>query len=134
MKKIKMFYKVNDFENFVNSGVDIISTDIKVMEQSASFQESFCAIIYYNDADQVNENTNLKTKIGTLSVGKYGFSFGMEFSTLKEVEKGNHPLYLIKDIESHKEEVEELKRCIRNLLEYPNGVNVIKIAKELSKE
>lgn len=47
-KGIKTFYRIVDFEEFVNSpGINILNVDIKAMEQSAMFQESFFAIVYY---------------------------------------------------------------------------------------
>lgn len=49
MKKVKLFTSIELFENFVNSGVKIISTDIKVVEQSFFFQENFAAVVYYEE-------------------------------------------------------------------------------------
>lgn len=48
MKKVKMFYKISDFEGFINrSDIDIIQVDIKVVDQSFLFQESFAAVVFY---------------------------------------------------------------------------------------
>lgn len=49
MKKVKLFNSIQLFEEFVNSGVEIISTDIKVVEQSFFFQENFAAVVYYEE-------------------------------------------------------------------------------------
>lgn len=43
-----MFRQISVFEEFVNnSNVEVIQVDIKVVEQSFSFQEGFAAIVYY---------------------------------------------------------------------------------------
>ena len=45
-----MFRQTAEFENFVNrQDIKIISTDLKVVEQSAYFQEGFCALIFYDE-------------------------------------------------------------------------------------
>lgn len=55
MKKVKLFSNIQLFEEFVNSGVEIISTDIKVVEQSFFFQENFAAVVYYKESKISNE-------------------------------------------------------------------------------
>lgn len=48
MKKIELLRSVSDFESFVNrEDIEIIQTDVKVVEQSFLFQEGFAAVVYY---------------------------------------------------------------------------------------
>lgn len=48
MKKIFMTPSVKEFEEFVNkTGINIISVDVKCVEQSYYFQERFAGLIYY---------------------------------------------------------------------------------------
>ena len=54
MKRLKLLATVSDFETFVNrTDIEILQLDIKVVEQSFSFQESFCAVVYYRELDEV---------------------------------------------------------------------------------
>lgn len=49
-----MFRQMAEFENFVNrQDIEIISTDVKVVEQCASFQEGFCALIFYYEPEDI---------------------------------------------------------------------------------
>lgn len=48
MKKVQLFNKMSDFEEFINrTDIDVIQVDVKVMEQSFMFQESFAAVVFY---------------------------------------------------------------------------------------
>lgn len=50
MKRIAMFYKMTEFEEFVNrTDIEVLQIDIKVVEQSFIFQESFCGIVFYKE-------------------------------------------------------------------------------------
>lgn len=47
-KQIAMFTSMSEFEDFVNrTDITILQLDLKVVEQSYSFQESFGALVYY---------------------------------------------------------------------------------------
>lgn len=49
-KQIRLFYTTKEFEEFVNhETVEVIDIQIKAMENSAMFQESFFAIVFYKD-------------------------------------------------------------------------------------
>lgn len=55
MKRVKMFNTIKEFETFINrSDIDIISVDIKVVEQSFIFQEGFSAIVFYQEPIKKN--------------------------------------------------------------------------------
>jgi hypothetical protein len=64
MKRLKLLTTVSDFETFVNrADIEILQLDIKVVEQSFCFQESFCAVVYYRELSEVMAkvfNTNEK--------------------------------------------------------------------------
>ena len=48
MKKVQLFNKMSDFEEFINrTDIDVIQVDVKVVEQSFMFQESFAAVVFY---------------------------------------------------------------------------------------
>lgn len=48
MKKVQLFNKMSDFEKFINrTDIDVIQVDVKVVEQSFMFQESFAAVVFY---------------------------------------------------------------------------------------
>ena len=48
MKKIKIFSSIQAFEDFVNrEDIEVLSVDLKVVEQSYSFQECFAGLVYY---------------------------------------------------------------------------------------
>lgn len=48
MKKVKIFNKITDFEEFINrDDIEIIQQDIKVVEQSIEFQDNFAGIVLY---------------------------------------------------------------------------------------
>ena len=50
MKKVKLFSSISEFEEFVNrDDIDIIQVDVKAVEQSSMFQESFVAVVYYKE-------------------------------------------------------------------------------------
>ena len=56
IKHIKMFSKMSEFEKFANrTDIDILNIDIKVVNQSFIFQESFAGIIYYNEDALIKE-------------------------------------------------------------------------------
>ena len=58
MKKVKLFYRINEFEDFVNSpDIEIIQLDIKGMDMSSIFQECFFAVVYY---ETLQKNTRAK--------------------------------------------------------------------------
>lgn len=47
-KKVEMFYRMKDFEKCVNRiDIEVLSIDIKAVEQSSNFQEGFCGIVFY---------------------------------------------------------------------------------------
>ena len=59
MKRIKMFGVMKDFEEFVNrTDIDIIQVDVKVVDQSFYFQESFVGIVFYNESIGENNDSN----------------------------------------------------------------------------
>lgn len=48
MKKVQLFSKISEFEEFINrTDIDVIQVDVKVVEQSFMFQESFAAVVFY---------------------------------------------------------------------------------------
>ena len=48
MKKVQLFNRMSDFEEFINrTDIDVIQVDVKVVEQSFMFQESFAAVVSY---------------------------------------------------------------------------------------
>ena len=48
MKKVQLFSKMSDFEEFINrTDIEVIQVDVKVVEQSFLFQESFAAVVFY---------------------------------------------------------------------------------------
>ena len=48
MKKVELFSKMSDFEEFINrTDIEVIQVDIKVVEQSCMSQESFAAVVFY---------------------------------------------------------------------------------------
>ena len=48
MKKVQLFSKMSDFEEFINrTDIEVIQVDVKVVEQSFMFQESFAAVVFY---------------------------------------------------------------------------------------
>lgn len=50
MKRVELFNTMKSFEDFVNrTDIEVISVDIKVVEQSYTFQEGFAAVIFYKD-------------------------------------------------------------------------------------
>jgi hypothetical protein len=54
MKRLKLLSTISEFETFVNNtNIEILQLDIKVVEQSFLFQESFCAAVYYRDLSEV---------------------------------------------------------------------------------
>lgn len=53
MKKIKLFSKIVEFEEFVNrEDIEILQVDIKAVEQSLFFQECFASVVYYKELNQ----------------------------------------------------------------------------------
>lgn len=56
-KQIRIFTVMAEFEAFVNSpDVEVITMDIKAVEQSAWFQESFIAIVYFKSITPATED------------------------------------------------------------------------------
>ena len=50
-KKVQLFNSIELFENFVNrTDIEIMSIDIKCVEQSMFFQENFAGIVYYKES------------------------------------------------------------------------------------
>jgi hypothetical protein len=48
MKKVQLFAKMSEFEDFINrTDIEVIQVDVKVVEQSFMFQESFAAVVFY---------------------------------------------------------------------------------------
>lgn len=48
MKKIFMTPSIREFEAFVNrTDIEVISVDVKSVEQNCVFQEGFCGLIFY---------------------------------------------------------------------------------------
>lgn len=48
MKRVQLFAKVSDFEDFVNRpDIEVLQVDVKSVEQSFSFQEGFSAVVFY---------------------------------------------------------------------------------------
>ena len=48
MKKVELFSQMSDFEEFINrTDIEVIQVDVKVVEQSYTFQESFAAVVFY---------------------------------------------------------------------------------------
>jgi hypothetical protein len=50
MKRVKIAYTVEEFEEFINRrDINILQVDVKAVEQSFIFQEGFMGIVYYED-------------------------------------------------------------------------------------
>jgi len=50
MKRVKIAYTVEEFEEFINSrDINILQVDVKAVEPSFIFQEGFMGIVYYED-------------------------------------------------------------------------------------
>jgi hypothetical protein len=50
MKRVKIAYTVEEFEEFINRrDINILQVDVKAVEQSFMFQEGFMGIVYYED-------------------------------------------------------------------------------------
>ncbi len=50
MKKVKLFSSISEFEEFINrEDIEVLQVDVKVVEQSYSFQESFAGIVFYRE-------------------------------------------------------------------------------------
>jgi hypothetical protein len=50
MKKVKLFVKMSEFEEFVNStDIEVIQVDVKAVEQSFCYQEGFAAVVFYKE-------------------------------------------------------------------------------------
>lgn len=48
MKRVKVFSSIAEFEEFINSEtIETIQIDVKAVEQSFHFQDSFMAIVFY---------------------------------------------------------------------------------------
>lgn len=53
MKKVQLFFKVSDFESFVNrTDIEILQVDVKAVEQSFCFQEGFSAVVFYHELNE----------------------------------------------------------------------------------
>ena len=50
MKRVKLFNKMESFEEFINrTDIEVIQVDVKVVEQSMMFQQSFAAVAFYKE-------------------------------------------------------------------------------------
>lgn len=50
MKKIEMFNSLDSFTSFINrKDIEVITVEIKVVEQSMFFQENFAAVVFYKE-------------------------------------------------------------------------------------
>ena len=50
MKRVILFNQMAEFEGFINrTDIEVIQVDIKVVDQSNYFQESFAAIVFYKE-------------------------------------------------------------------------------------
>ena len=48
MKRVQLFNTMESFEEFINrTDIEVIQVDVKVVEQSYMFQESFAAVVFY---------------------------------------------------------------------------------------
>lgn len=48
MKKVQLFNTMESFEEFINrTDIEVIQVDVKVVEQSYMFQQSFAAVVFY---------------------------------------------------------------------------------------
>lgn len=50
-RKLKVIINQQQFEEFTNSGIEIIDIDVKATEQSFICQDSFVAVIQYYDSN-----------------------------------------------------------------------------------
>ena len=52
MKKVKLFSSMSEFEAFINrTDIEVLQVDVKVVEQSYMFQESFGAVVFYKEVE-----------------------------------------------------------------------------------
>lgn len=50
MKKVSLFSSMSEFEKFINrTDIEVLQVDVKVVEQSFLFQESFAAVVFYKE-------------------------------------------------------------------------------------
>lgn len=57
MKKVKLFSKMQDFENFINrNDIESIQVDVKVVEQNFMFQECFAAVVFYKEINILDDD------------------------------------------------------------------------------
>ena len=50
MKRVSLFSSMSEFEKFINrTDIEVLQVDIKVVEQSYMFQESFAAVVFYRE-------------------------------------------------------------------------------------
>lgn len=50
MKKVKLFNSIESFEEFINrTDIEVIQVDVKHVEQSYMFQQSFAAVVFYRE-------------------------------------------------------------------------------------
>lgn len=48
MKKVELFNTMESFEEFINrTDIEVIQVDVKVIEQSMTFQQNFAAVVFY---------------------------------------------------------------------------------------
>jgi DNA-directed RNA polymerase alpha subunit len=89
MKKVKIFNSISNFEEFVNrTDIETIQVDIKVVEQSHSFQEFFAGIVYYKEIiEHPIQDKILDISIDDIDIPRraYGGLKGNRIHTLKEL-------------------------------------------------
>ena len=50
-----------DFESFINrTDIEVLQVDVKVVEQSFMFQESFAAVVFYKEVVKFIENKSAR--------------------------------------------------------------------------
>ena len=50
MKRVQLFNTMESFEEFINrTDIEVIQVDVKVVEQSMMFQQSFAAVAFYKE-------------------------------------------------------------------------------------
>ena len=50
LKRVQLFNTMESFEEFINrTDIEVIQVDVKVVEQSMMFQQSFAAVAFYKE-------------------------------------------------------------------------------------
>lgn len=53
MKKVQFCYTIKEFEDWINrEDIEVLQVDVKVVEQSYLFQDSFAGIIFYKELNK----------------------------------------------------------------------------------